>query len=89
MQMDLVEFTHAKDGMETEYQKALNYELELIRINRFRKTLNERYAELHKRQDRCFEYMQNLLIELSLTERALHEINENWDNKEYWGEELK
>jgi len=89
--MDLIEFTHSKTGMEDEYQKILKSELEMIRYNtgdfRIKQSLNERYEELHRRRDRYFESIQNMMTELLLTERALHEIDDNWNNKEYWGEE--
>jgi len=86
--MDMIEFTRAKDGLEKEYQKILNRELEMILINgRINKSLNDRYNELHKRQDRYFEEMQNIMTEISLTDRALSEISHNWNNKKYWRED--
>ncbi len=88
----MIEFTHAKDGMEKEYQKILRKERALINANcypgiRIKQALNERYEELHGRQDRYFEDIQCMMIEISLTEKALHEIDENWNNKKYWCEE--
>ncbi len=86
--MDMIEFTRAKDGLEKEYKKILNRELEMIHINgRTNESLNDRYNELHKRQDRYFEEMQNRMTEISLTDRALSEISSNWNNKKYWRED--
>ncbi len=90
--MNLIEFTHAENGIESEYKKILESELEMLRVNnvyehRTRQSLNERFEALHTRQQYLLEDFQAKLTELSLIERALHEIDSNWNNKKYWGEE--
>jgi len=89
--MDMIKFTHNENGMNDEYEKILRNEIDIILANcypkiRIKQALNDRFNELHIRQDRYFEDIQRMMTEISLTERALHEIEENWNNKKYWNE---
>ena len=85
----MLEFTRQKTGMDDEYKKVLESYLILIRANgRIKQTLNEQYQDLHRRQLDFLDVIQNKMTEFSLEERALHEIDDNWNVKEYWGNDF-
>lgn len=86
--VDMIEFTRRKNGMEEEYNKVLRREIDIIiSCGRTKETLNNRYRELQKRQERFFDTIQSMMIEITLDERALAEISSNWNNKKYWSKE--
>lgn len=86
--VDMTEFTRNKNGMEEEYRKILGQEIWMIRANGHTKdVLDSRYEELRRRKERFFDTIQNMMVEISLQQRALAEISSNWNNKEYWSEE--
>lgn len=84
--VDMIEFTRRKTGMNDEYIKILEQEIWIINANGHEdKALKDRYEELRKRKERYLQNIQHMMLELTLQERALAEIKENWNNKKYWG----
>lgn len=83
--MDMFEFTYRKIGIEDEYQKILKNNIKhIIDGGRTRQSLNEEFEELKKRKEKFLEYIQHVIIEISLEEKSLHEIDDNWNVKKYW-----
>ncbi|MFA4946879.1 MAG: hypothetical protein WC607_05095 [Candidatus Micrarchaeia archaeon] len=85
--MDMLEFTKRKTGMDDEYKKVLNSMIYRINTNgKTKESLENRKKELDKTKRRILTELQYNMTELSLEERALAEISENWNNKAYWGD---
>lgn len=83
----MLEFTRRETGMENEYNKVLTREVHIIYANgRTKESLNDRYKELRMRKERLLDHIQSEMTEFTLEERALAEISDNWNNKEYWNE---
>lgn len=85
--VDMLEFTRNENGMEEEYNKVIRGEINIIvACGRTKISLDNRYKELQKRRERFLNEIQSMMIKLTLDERALAEISNNWNNKEYWNE---
>jgi len=85
--MDMLVFTRRKTGMDDEYRKVLNSMIYIINANgKTKESLENRKKQLNKAKERIITRLQYEMTELSLEERALAEISENWNNKAYWGD---
>lgn len=83
-----MEFTRQPNGMEDEYQKVLERTKRLLRANgRTKGAWNEMLRDLRQEERNIYDIAQIAILEVTLKERALHEMENNWNNKEYWGEE--
>ena len=74
--------------MESEYQKVLEGTKRLLRANgRTKDAWNEMLRDLRQEERNIYDITQIAILEVTLEERALHEMETNWNNKEYWGDE--